>query len=38
MCMQVHAPEAVEIMVTLASTGMEEEAFAVWSWQHTICH
>ncbi|MCP1232184.1 type II toxin-antitoxin system death-on-curing family toxin [Acetobacter indonesiensis] len=35
---QVHAPEAVEVMVTLASGGMEEEAFAVWLRQHFVCH
>lgn len=35
---QVHAPEAVEVMVTLASGGMEEEAFAAWLRQYFICH
>lgn len=35
---QVHVPEAVEVMVTLASGGMEEEAFAVWLRQHAIYH
>lgn len=37
-CIQVHAPEAVEVMVTLASGGMEEDAFAVWLRQHFVCH
>lgn len=35
---QVHTPGAVEVMVTLASGGMEEEAFAVWLRQHFVCH
>lgn len=35
---QVHASEAVEVMVTLASGDMEEEAFAVWLRQHFVCH
>lgn len=35
---QVHTPEAVEVMVTLASGGMEEEVFAVWLRQHFVCH
>lgn len=35
---QVHAPEAVELMVTLASGGMEEEEFAVWLRQYFLCH
>ena len=35
---QVHASEAVEVMVTLASGGMEEEEFAVWLRQHFVCH
>lgn len=35
---QVHVPDAVEVMVTHASGDMEEEAFAVWLRQRAIYH